>query len=381
MLVLALTAALAAPVSDTCARSIVGGSPAIAGRWDHHVVVTRDGEPWCSGLLVAPDVVLTAAHCAGRLDTVWLQTADLREPGRAVAIVDGIVHPDPHTTFDVAALILDEEVDVPIPVLATDCLDGALHAGARARVAGFGATDVDGLHYSEVLLEVEVPIVDPECSSTSLGCNEAVMPGGELIAGGDDLDACIGDSGASLDLELEEGWAPVALVSRGIASGRTCGDGGIYVRLDAVADWVERETGRTLRTPACERPPDLTVQGQGFVVRADPAVALEVSVSDPDGHAVELALEDVDPALTALLGDGTVTVRASLPITPGPAPFTVVATDTTGLQTRQTVTVQVHPPIQLVGTTRQGCSSTGLGGAPLLALAALLLRRRRRGQR
>ena len=44
---------------------IIGGHDATAGEWPDAVAVIVNGKATCGGVLVAPDVVVTAGHCCG----------------------------------------------------------------------------------------------------------------------------------------------------------------------------------------------------------------------------------------------------------------------------------------------------------------------------
>ena len=45
---------------------IIGGQNAAEGRYPYAVSLTSFGSPYCGGSLIAPDIILTAAHCAAQ---------------------------------------------------------------------------------------------------------------------------------------------------------------------------------------------------------------------------------------------------------------------------------------------------------------------------
>jgi secreted trypsin-like serine protease len=59
------------------------------------------------------------------------------------------------------------------------------------------------------------------------------------------LDSCRGDSGGPLYIRNTDGeYFLIGATSRGIRdSFTTCGDGGIYVRVDLCLDWIRNVTG------------------------------------------------------------------------------------------------------------------------------------------
>lgn len=143
-------------------------------------------------------------------------------------------HPD--RTLDAAVLWLEAPLSVHPATLGVGTPSGSL-----VRIVGFGARrrgrflDGGGQRVSRSVRPLDVAC-NGRRSSTS-GCR----PGREwLIAAQLGIDTCTGDSGGAVFLRSPEGEHLVALVSRGVLNGRRlCGDGGIYVRVDAVLDWLD----------------------------------------------------------------------------------------------------------------------------------------------
>ncbi len=251
--------AQASPPEDGGVHWITGGEPVENGAWPSAASVRADGWARCSGVLVAPTLVLTAGHCdSDELDDVFLGGSDLwnTEDGELIPIAQRSRYPDHWRTFDVTLLTLETPAITEPTAVVRDCALADLQDGAPVEIVGFGTTDRWGTQSSHVLVSARTTITDVDCSQADVGCHEDVQPGGELIAGGDGVDTCEGDSGGPLYLWTSTGEPVLAgVTSRAVSpADPPCGNGGIYTRLDAIADWIELESGQTLTGPDCELP-------------------------------------------------------------------------------------------------------------------------------
>lgn len=231
------------------APPVVGGSDAPAGRWPATAAIVRNGFTDCTGVLVAEDVLLTAGHCIGEGERAVHFGVDHQDADVVVGIADQLEYPDSGATLDVGLIWLDEPVAASLPPVMLGCAVGYLTDGAEAQLVGFGNTETDGGGPTSRQQEVGVEVTDADCSSVGDGCR---VPGSELIAGGDGADSCSGDSGGPLYVWGDDVPYVAGVTSRAALSGtRTCGDGGVYVRFDAIAAWIEAEADVALQVPDC----------------------------------------------------------------------------------------------------------------------------------
>ena len=202
------------------------GDPAV-------VALTYFGSSFCSGTLIAPRVVLSAAHClppnGGDFSEISVFFgADTSGPGDFVAAVDGWRNPswnDNTLYYDVGLLRLAE--DAPVAPMAWHDEGDAYGLGDPARIVGFGIIGEDqgggGLKREGTAL---VDDLDPHVMTLT----------------GDPSGTCSGDSGGATIMDLAGVDTLVGVHSRADCVGIS-----IEMRTDQYADDIQTFIGH----PAC----------------------------------------------------------------------------------------------------------------------------------
>ena len=242
-LLLAFTA-----VASANGAPVVGGSTVPDGKWPDAVAVLGN-KGSCTGTLVAPDVVITAGHCAEIEPAIVIaNTVDYTAQGGAqVNVKTTTAYPDWQHTYDISVIVLEQPIPNVTPrKVGTGATFQELRSAMSVHLVGFGLTAENGTGDNTLLNEAMAPVVDPDCSEGK-GCHAEVAPGGEFIAGGNGTDSCFGDSGGPVYFDTPRGTVVIGAVSRGVDGASTpCGGGGIYVRTDKIISWIEQTTGRTI---------------------------------------------------------------------------------------------------------------------------------------
>jgi endonuclease G len=239
------------PVHAAAPDPVVGGTLAKAGEWPDAVAVLAD-DAACTGTLIAPDVVLTAGHCIGvNPKVVIVNTTDyMAGGGEVIDVKSATAYPNWQNEYDVGVLVLAQKSTYAPRAVVSDCTASEFTDGTPVHLVGFGLTTKAGTGDNSKLHEATLDVTDAACETD--GCQPAVAPGGEFMAGGGGTDACFGDSGGPIYLETAKGPALIGVVSRGLSTSSTpCGSGGVYIRADKVVSWIEKTTGRTIARASC----------------------------------------------------------------------------------------------------------------------------------
>lgn len=229
-----------AMVAAPSAQAVVGGTPASRAQFPAFSVVGTG----CGGALIAPDRVLTAAHCTSALeesDEVLVGPRNERRTVRRQAILPLHVRElakmereFPPPAGDLMVLELDRPVsDVPVATIAT-AADGLTRAATAATTIGRGATRSDGAGqgvFRSAVVDVVAPGSCDDQLPTALLRRWSLCTRGRPVRGprGKTVktSACVGDSGGPLLAGPAGSAAIVGVVSWGPSCGED-GDPEIY---------------------------------------------------------------------------------------------------------------------------------------------------------
>ena len=207
-------------VSTTDARKvsipqprIIGGTNADKGRYPYMVSLvnsfTRAHK--CGGVLVAKDMVLTAAHCVGKMDLAQVgryNRLDVNETYDELSILKEYPHPlylDAFSNYDFMLLKLDGSSNNNLVRLNKDKLDSDNSPILTA--IGFGVTDPDNYDAADILQEAKLNYMSNEiCELSSDGENsyDGYLNNNMMCASAEERDTCYGDSGGPLLIRHEE---------------------------------------------------------------------------------------------------------------------------------------------------------------------------------
>jgi trypsin len=199
-------ALVAAPgVAAGSEPAIVGGSPATIDDFPATVIFNVDGRQHCAGTLVAPDKVLTAAHCTDRvavssMEIIGGRTAFGDTTGRTAGVRAVWQNPgfdQAGMRNDDSVLTLDEELPYRPAALVPTADDPAYRAGADVTVLGWGTTS-EGGDVSGTLLQVTVPVVDNDTCAADYRTGSTTYDKASMFCAGvpeGGKDSCQGDSG------------------------------------------------------------------------------------------------------------------------------------------------------------------------------------------
>lgn len=243
--------ALALSLSVTPAVALVGGARTDDEAARHVVMIVSTRGAICTGTALAPDLVLTAAHCVAPragYKVAGYGASYLRAP-RTVAVHPGFdarAYARAHATADVALMKLDAPLPAAVVPAALADADAQVAPGDTLIVAGIGVTapgGEDGLGIARAARLVatgrpgslQIRLVDPQTRNARPG-----------------LGACTGDSGGPVFRAANGSLSVIGVVSWSTGPQNVSGCGGLtgVTPLARYRAWIldtARELGRALK--------------------------------------------------------------------------------------------------------------------------------------
>ena len=233
--------------------STTGKTPATPGShpWQVALVDSRESNAYngqfCGGSLIAPQWILTAAHCvegtsADEVDIVIGRSTLSSTTGERIPAVEIISHEDYLSGRDDNADIALIKLSRPatkgeIVALANNHATGHLDdAGVDVTTSGWGILHEFAEDAPDRLHEVTTEIVSPQECKVAYGSdiNSSVICAGEAEGG---KDSCSGDSGGPLVTKESGTPVQVGVVSWGDGCG-LAGSYGVYTKVAAFQNWL-----------------------------------------------------------------------------------------------------------------------------------------------
>ena len=279
------SAGVTSPASSSLAQEIINGESCDASVEPTAVAVIADAsfdfgggqglditQPICTGTLIAPDVVLLAAHCLDlsalvfgfvqptRADFYISFETDLSRyaeadpngpplplPESAIPVRDRVAHPDFNiealgegttgTESDVALLFLDVAItDVAPEVVVTKAEAASLADGTTVTIAGWGQQTAD---QQPPPGSVGIKM----CGTSTIDeIGASLMLIGESAAS---VRKCHGDSGGPTYTEVASSSSikrrVIGVTSRAYSAEIDCAGGGVDTRVDAYLDFIDAQ--------------------------------------------------------------------------------------------------------------------------------------------
>ncbi|XP_035220722.1 granzyme E-like [Stegodyphus dumicola] len=232
-----------------CACGKIKGNSVYKYKW--MVALMKQNQKVCTGFLISPEYVLTAAHCINGTETIGLPT---RKRMKIVGISEMFTHPNDtsgNKSYDIAIIKLQKKLSctqyTPICLPNICGMDSdntsTVIATWRSRNSTKNSLNNSRLNLVDTNLVINhktCPVEEPKYSN-------------KFCASGDTKDViCPGDSGSPLFLKKRKIWYAVGVLSYVVINTvSSCSQHGYFVRIVTSLDWVSKVTKIPVQSLKC----------------------------------------------------------------------------------------------------------------------------------